>query len=372
MYPVSPAFRAALRRSHRMLARATVTDRAGEVTTLQVTGGSVTADATAANRRRCQVTLTDGTGRLTPAGATSLLAPYGNELRLERGLRLAAGDELVPLGVFGISETQVADTPGGLTITLTGYDRSKRVQRNRWTQPYTVAAGTNYADAIAAVLESRAPGGTYNFAPTSRVTPLLVFGLERDNDPWKDASSMAAAIGMELFFDAAGVRVLRPVPNLLTSPVADTYAPGEAKLLGVTRKLTAEAAYNGAVVTGEAADTAAPVRAEAWDRDPTSATYAGDPIGSSPFGARPYFLTSAFITTQAQAQDVADALLRSITYGAESLTFPAVVNPAHEPGDVVAVRRAASRVDGRYVLEQLTIPLTAGEQLQATARSKAL
>lgn len=374
MYPVSAAFLAGLRRSHRAAFRADLYDGGSLAATLDVLGGNVEVDGNAARRRRGRVGLADLTGTLTPADLTDLVAPNGNEMRLFRGLAVEGGEvEWCPLGVFGIGEVKVVDSGAGVRLEVQGMDRSRKVSRNRWEQAYALPAGTNYGTAIQDVIESRLPGTTYSFVTTTRTTPLLVLGEERENDPWKDATEMAQAIGCDLFFDPDGVCVLRPVPDETTAGVSFDYAEGVGGvLLGGERLLTDERTYNAVVVTGEGSGLDAPVREVVYDDDPASPTYVGSPPGSSDFGLVPRFLTSALITTSAQALEAGQAVLRRSLGVVEDVRFSAVVNPAHEAGDVVRVRRRAMKVDARYVLESFTVPLDVSSALTATTKKRAV
>src|SRR5688572_33217417 len=96
MRPVSAAYQAAIRESHRAVVKVEVLDN-GEVVSggtitadpAAVTGGSVTLDSRAASRGRFDLTLVDdGSLGLVPTEAVSMLAPYGNEVRISRGLDL--------------------------------------------------------------------------------------------------------------------------------------------------------------------------------------------------------------------------------------------------------------------------------------------
>src|SRR4051812_35315225 len=105
MYNVSAAFLAALRQSHTISTRADVLSGGVVVATLDITDGSVEVDGNNTVRRHCSVTLVDPTGTMTPSEAGDLLSPFGNEIALYRGI----GDELVPLGVFGIATVDIED-----------------------------------------------------------------------------------------------------------------------------------------------------------------------------------------------------------------------------------------------------------------------
>lgn len=351
MRTVSSAFRTALAGNHSVAVGADIY-RAGALVVqgLQVLGGTVNVDATAAVRRRCTVTIVDPDGTLTPSTAADELAPYGNELRISRGIVLDTGPEILPLGVFSIAAVSVIDE-GHRIIRVTGYDRSRKVARARFTEPYVVAEGTNYSTAIKALLESRVDGLTFLLSSTSFTTPALVFA--EDADPWAEATKMAKAIGFELFFGPDDITVLRPEPDPANAPLAWEYVDGEnATFVAIENTLSDEPGYNGVVVIGEHPSLAAPVRAEAWDADPASPTYY---LG--PYGRVPTFVRSQFISTTTQAQDAADAQLQRVLGGTEQLRFTAIPNPAHEAGDVVRVVRDELGLDDFVVLDAFDIPL---------------
>jgi hypothetical protein len=386
LYGVSPAFLAALRRSHRVAVRAdvqlapTATSPALTlVTDLPVVDGIVTVDENAAVRRTCNLTLVDTDGSLTPTGAADPLAPYGREVVLRRGVVLADGTtEFAPLGVFRFEEVEVVDE-GSRSIRLAGFDRSATVAAARFESPWAVAPGTRYTvapsgagarptGAIADLLADRFPGLAYSFAvDPSTTTPLLAF--EEGADPWEAATRMARNLGCELFFDAAGVCVLRREvdPTDPTLAVSFVYAEGaEATVLSVIGRFSAKDGHNKVVVTGEPVDGNAPVRAEAYDADPASPTYY---LG--PYGKRPRFHRSEFVTSTAQAQAAADALLQRELGGTEQVAFTALVNPAHEAGDLVVVTREALGLSNVVaVLSSFSIPLAPGGSMSATTRRR--
>jgi len=370
MYAVSDAFRTALLDSHRIASRAEVLQGGAVVRSLDVHAGGVEVDGTAAVRRRCSVELVDHTGALTPDQAGDVLTPYGNELRLFRGVVYPDGaEELVPLGVFLITDVAVRDKPEGVTLAVEGYDRARRVEGARFTSTTIVPAGINYAVAIRDLLRARVP--TLEFLPadatgwsqqTTRTTPQLVF--QEQADPWRAARDMAESIGRVLYFDAAGRVVMPTEPSVSTSPVAWAYVEGEdATILGLDNRWTREGVYNHVIVTGETTSATVPVRGEAYDSDPNSPTYIG-----GPFGDVPYFFASPLITTAGQAVEAATGILRRVSGSTELVSFPAVVNPAHEAGDVVAIVRAKSAVSDLYLLDRFNVPLGPGETMTASAR----
>lgn len=357
------AFEEAAADGHRVVAYAELL-RGGVLLpySLIVASGHVDVDATAGVRRRCELTLVDKNGALNATQMSSPASPYGNEIRLSRGISINGTDELLPVGTFRIEETGVSDD-GGAIVRLAGFDRSVSVAQARFEAPYAIPAGQNYGSAIQGLLESRVPGLTYLFTPTARTTPLLVF-LETD-DPWAKATEMARSIGMELFFDVAGRVVLRPEPDPASDGIAAEYMEGEgATYLTSHYRIDTKPGYNGAIVVGEPPG-GTPVRGEAWDSDPASATYY---LG--PYGKRPRFLRSQFVVTQGQADEAAAAIVLRERGGTEQLSFTALPHPGRDAGDSVYYRNADLGLDEIYVIDTLRIPLAASDVMSVTTRKR--
>lgn len=367
MYPISAAFVAALKRPHTVISRVDVFDGGVKKATVQPVDGLVEVDTAARIRRRCTLELVDPTGALTPTSLNDLLAPAGNEIRPYRGIRLPDGtDEYVPLGVFGVADSEILHTSEGVRVAAQGFDRSRKVSKNRWAEPHIIASGTNVATAIKDLIDNRLPGLTFSFTTTTRTTPVVVLGLEVDNDPWVDAQTLARSIGCEVLFGPTGVCVLRTLVSAASEPSVMTY---DSTLLQVTRRLSDERTYNRVVVRGQHPD-GSPIRKIADDDDPDSPTYVGDPPGSGDFGLRPYFLTSQLITVADQGQDAADGLLEQVSGVVEDVNFDAIVNPAHDGGDVIRVTDGEVGIDTRYSLSALTVPMRVADPMPAITRKR--
>lgn len=371
MYAVSSGFREALRGGHQKTFAAEVLVNGVPTThpTLNITGGQVDKDGNNAVRSKGRVTLVDRTGELTPESMADLITPAGHELKLYRGIEVAGVAENAPLGVFGMHVVDITSTAGGLQISLELYDRARRLEANRLISPYIIAAGTLYTDAIQALIASRFPGLTYNFAASPRTTPAMV--LPEQGDPWKLAREMARSIGMELYFDGNGVCVLRPVPQATANAVQEIYSPTEAKLLGVSKRFTREGIVNHVVAMGEGTTNAVAYRGEASDLDSASPTY----VGNFGLGYIPQWFPSPFFTSDEQCKVAASAELRRKIGRAENVSVTALVNPAHEPGDVIQLehvrswrRHVKTIVDALAVIDTMTIPLTANGAMPMTAR----
>lgn len=379
MYPVSARFLAALRKSHTELAHGDLY-RQGELIfpEVPIVSGQVTDDSSALIRRRMALVLPATSEVLEALASTPPdnggLWPLGNELKIHTGIQFGPGDEeLVPLGLYRISKPVIADTPEGPTVNLEGYDRSRSVSRAKFTQPYVIAVGTNYATAIKDLIKSRIATLTdadFILMSTDYTTPQLVFTI--DDDPMEMAIQMASSMGAELFFDGDGKCVLRPEPDPLFDPSVFDYIEGEeATLTAINRDLDDELAYNGAIVVSENSELPAPLRAEAWDTTLTSPTYY-DPAfpSASVYGAVPYSVSTQYITTQEQCQDAANAELARRLGVIEQLQFNAVNNPAHQSGDIVTVGRAAIGASGVNILDNFTLTFGEGSSMAGATRKR--
>lgn len=451
MYPVSAEFKAQVRQSHQAIIKAEVWTGDSRILTLEPLDGVVDVDARRGVRRTCSLTVaapdptielerqpdtyadlaaayatytalagaaasygqlisgelteTEVDAGIVPDTPFSALAPFGNEIRLWRGIRvrrqvaddttygeLAASyasyaamaaavanyaalnvattleeevDEYVPLGVFLITSVDVNTSGGGTTVTVNGSDRSLRVARARWTQPYTVDSGTNVETAVGDLLADRWTNVETDFSSTDETLNRAVFGLETENDPWKDARKLAQAGGLDVYFDPDGIARLEPIEDYETATPEETYLEDdEAMVLDLSRSLTNEGTYNGVIATGEGSEASATYRAEVWDDDPESPTYR-----YGPFGEVPLFFSSPLLTSDEQATKAAATILAKKKGTQEAVSWTQVVDPSLDVGDVIRVVNASTKVDRLMVLDRISIPLAPAAAMTAVART---
>lgn len=277
-------------------------------------------------------------------------------------------DELLPLGVFNLNDTEIQDGYDGLSLELSGSDRSRRVSRNRWEKTYVVYAGANVADVIRRIISDRLPGTQFNFASTTEIVGTLFFGEDSNNDPWQNALDLALGAGMELYFDAYGICCLRPEPNPDVDPVVWTFEDQiNPTIIDLRRRVTDENTYNRVVVIGEGSSVDAPVRGEAEDLDPASPTYVLGPYGRSTLIVR----SDKVITTQ-QAQRAAEAILLRQKGATEEIELQVVPNPALEGGDIMAVDRSLSQVRGNFIVDSMQIPFGPLDPMRIISRRQRL
>lgn len=358
MRGVSDLFAPALRQSHRMAVEAIVVGPYLSMPLhLPVSGGSVTIDASNPIRARCEIEVPD-TG-LFPKQYQDALAPYGSEVSVRRGIRYPnEAVELVPLGVFRVEEVNLDAGTG--TITLSGQDRMAQVADERFTTPYAPARHSRHVDVLEDLVKAVYPNVGIELPPIASQVLAPVF----EEDRLAAIVDLATAIGCEAFFDGTGRFVVRPVPSPEVSDyvwVADASPTGV--LVGASRRLAREGAYNGVVARGQdAASGSVGVQALVTDDRSDSPTRWG-----GPFGHVPRFYSSPLITTVAQARSAATALLQKVTGLADATEATCVPNPALEPGDPVLV----TWPDGTsavHQVESFAIPLSPSGTM--TLRSK--
>ena len=298
-----------------------------------------------------------------------LLTTPGTELSVARGFELPDGTVVTaPLGVFVIDQlTRIrAGANTGTELTATCSDRSARISRARWTQPYQIAAGTALSDAVNQAL-AFCWAGVETAIDSSVMSDVLgaqaVFQGGADSDPWADVLGLAESFGYLIAFDAAGivraqsVPVPRPVRRCSPSrgrhgdhDQAAAPAPGRPDLQRRHRHRRELCGRHAAARRG-------------MGHKPGVADL---PLRAA--GRRPEFYSSPMITTQAQAETVAASMLAGVLGRTEQLSWEQIVHPGLCPLDVIAVQ-FPDGTSALYLLDSLTIPLTAADVMTAVARS---
>lgn len=365
MPPPSARMAAELRRSHQQVNEVVLLPVNGPPIdlTAAVSAGMISSEVSisikADVRRSLSMTVVDATSRLIPRQfGAALAAP--SRVRVAMGVRYGDNTtEVLPVGTFGLARPETNDGGANMTVSVDGYDRSRRIRRNRWTHPVHYPQGINYGNVIRDIIANRLTGqvraSDFHFTDTTRrlPSPGLMLGLDTDNDPWRDAISLAEDIGRRLYVAPSDAFILEEVPELAAAPIVATYGPGEADfhLLSVSRVIDDEPGYNGVIGKAVGPHLFAPLRSEAWDTDPQSPTYF---LG--PWGRVPRFWTSPLVSTQAQLDAAVRTLLRTVIGGTERVSFSALPNPALDVGDVITVRRDRAGVAGQFEVEEIRLP----------------
>jgi hypothetical protein len=347
----SSRFIPALAYSHRVVTEAQLLRTDGTIEALDHTGGTVTVDRGQAVRRTCTVTLADTS--LIPRTPADKLSVYGAQLRIRRGIDYGDGSapDLVPLGVFRIDDVQGDPDTGPVTITGSGLESF--VIDDVFKAPVTLTSGSAVAG-ITTLIQGTIPTATV----ISRATDATVgtMSWDREASRWDACTTLATALGAELYADAAGQFIIAPLPDLDPTSVVWEVAAGEGGVLvSATRGMARAGVFNSVTAYGEnTADNVAPVSATVEDTDPTSPTYV-----SGPFGRVPTFYSSASLITTAQCTAAATQMLKTRLKPNAVADVTSLPNPLLEPGDVIRV----VYLDGSREIHQVasfSIDLTTG------------
>ena len=362
MRPVSDAFLRTLSGSHRIFARARVcvtfqTGVAPTGTEIDIVDGNVRTDASSDVRSTVSL-VTSGVGAW-PHDPVDLLAPYGNELFVERGINYGNGTvEVVSLGYFRIDRTDQDDGPDGV-IQLTASDRMAGIIDARLPLPIQFEAGTTVEEVFDELVHDVYPDATIEFDFTASGSTLDVSHVAEE-DRYGFLRDLAKSRGKIMYWDYRGVLRVESPPDPST-PVYAIDAGRGGTLVRLSRSLSRQGVYNGVVARGDQpTDDVQPI-AVVVDNNPASPTY-----WNGRFGKVPRYYYSSFITTAAQATSAATSILQRAVGLPYSIDLNAVPNPALEPYDPVRITMP-DRTD-IHVIDSLTIPLTSESPMTGTTR----
>lgn len=374
MRPVSAEFLSALRGSHSSDARARVVEpgQTGwnpDGVEIPVITGDIQMDAKAQIRSTLDLS-TEGVdvsgNRMWPSYASDLLAPYGNEIYVERGTKFGGTTTWVPLGYFRTYTPEQEDPPDG-PIRIAGRDRMSAVIDGKLLNPVQFAASRTRASVVDQLVSQVLPGVEIEWDSGSTVT--LGRALVAEEDRYEFLNNLVTSAGKIWYFDARGALVIKAPPSP-SSPVWDVDHGKSGVLVEMSRDLTREGIFNGVVATGEGSDTSPPARAVAVDGSTRSPTY-----WYGGFGQVPTFYSSSFITTKAQAFAAASALLARSLGAPYVVEFGSIVNPALEVLDPIRViypdkARSKGGSTELHIIERLTVPLSAEQAQSGTTREQ--
>lgn len=376
MWPVTPKYLDAIRYSHTKLLRVDFRDLwAGTTTTLAytaadaaedavapyVTGGSVTVDATSNVRRTLTLTL--------PARQAlwDVLDTVGGELTVQSAVDFRDGSqpEWVPLGVF-ILDTDSLDYGGGDLSISSAPDRWGKVQsvKMRPGARSSVASNTAWQEIVRLVQGAwSAPYAFPGWSFIDKTATTKVGSLYWDDgDREAPIQQLCADNGLECFFDAQGLAVLRKQPSLSSSsvPVWTVDAGVSGVLTGGSRTRDRTRAYNAIELDTSASDiTFNTVVAEnANPADPLST------VGPMGYKSVPY--SSPTLRNSDQAKAAGKAMLAKSTGVAKQLSLSSSQNDALDAGDIIQV--VLPRTDANLVRPaELQIIDTVSHQFDVTA-----
>ena len=302
--------------------------RQGTVVSVEPTSALFTQDSRRALRWDGSVTVVDPA--LQPVRPTSLLTPYGTTAVVELGIRLLDGVEsVVPYGHYLVSGSQTRSDASGRVTTVSLTDLAQRIEGYRFESPFTVAAPTDVANVVNAVVANRI-GVSPNVAPVGRsIQSSRTFGLDPETGPWSELLDVLDSFGLTAWYNRVGQIDVGAV-----DPTAENAIPLENILdLGTDFDVRPPNVF---VVRGESLEEGVPpVQAVAMDTDPSSPTYAGVNPGDSAYGRVTRYYSSPLITTELQALQAANSILVRELGGGFSFDLTRPFDPVTDVGDAV-------------------------------------
>lgn len=303
---------------------------------------------------------TTGRSRL-PRLADDLLAPYGNELFVRRGVDIGSAILWSPLGYFRIEtaeQTGTTDSP----IQLSGSDRMSGIIEADLVQPREFGPQTTFALLFANLVGDVYPDATVVFDDDSgffEIGRQLIV----DESRYEPLREMVDSLGKTMRWDGDGTLRIESAPSE-DAPVWRVAAGRDGVLLDSGRRVTRNGTFNAVVVFGEAGSTDNPVKGVAVDAGPKSPTRWG-----GRFGRVPHTVQLPTVITTEQATTAAREILRRNLGVNFSADFAAVPNPALRPWHPILVIHDDGSRD-THVVETLTVPLTVGPGMTGTTRER--
>lgn len=317
--------------------------------------GAVDVSNSRDERRTLELTLdnSDGSLRHHPGGFY-----YDKVIKVFRGVEWDGGYWETQLGEFMIDTIESYHLPH--TVHITGRDYAVKLISSEFTRATAFTAGqdlTRIVQSIAAnagITKVRFPASTYTLDKD--------FYFEPESSRWGAIKGLAEAFGMEIFFDPYGYLVMQPYNDPALAPEVFTFETGASGTLAkYTKKSGSSRIKNHVVVRGDGDDPN--IFGEA-------VVQSTSPLAPGKIGDRLHSLSSAFYTSAAQCQTVADRLLPVLALEEYEINFEGIVLPWLDVGQVI--RFADPNPDPadppRFLLTDLNIPLGLGGMTSTSKR----
>jgi hypothetical protein len=294
-----------------------------------------------------------------PLDPTDLLAPFGNEIRAFRGIRLGDGSIVYSWQVFRGRIRQVRQYSAG-AVSVTCTDRASDVVDNAFVSPQnSQPSNTILAEFQRLVMDAvnDATFGTSDLfdAPVQQLTWELDRGAALDE--------MARSVGALWYCLANGDFVMRRFPWTQAQLPVVTLSTEEGGTIASWEALRdRNAIYNVVTVTGERLDGQAPVYGTAADEDPGSPTYV-----NGGFGIRSFLDRLQTPSTAGGAMGAARERLAASIAPIEAFQLRCAADASMELGDAVTLN-----IEGREVLQvvsALSVPLGVDGDMFLSTRS---
>lgn len=290
---------------------------------------------------------------------TDLLAPFGNEIRAFRGVRLGDGSITYTWPVFRGKIRNIEQySTGNVAILCT--DRAADVTDHEFVTPQNSQTANSIYLEFVRLVSDAVPDATFG---VSDPFPSAVQPLSWELSRAAALDEMARSVGAVWYALANGDFVLRKYPwtQAGVAVVSLTDGPG-GTISSWRRSRDRGAIYNVVTVTGERLNGDAPVYGTAADSNPLSPTNI-----NGGFGVRSLLDRLQTPSTPGGAVGAAQERLAVSIAPVEAFQLRCVADASMELGDIVTVD-----IDGRptfQVVSALSMPLTVDGDMFLATRS---
>jgi len=294
-----------------------------------------------------------------PLDPGDLLAPFGNEIRAFRGVRLGDGSTVYSWQVFRGRIRQVRQYSAG-SVSVTCTDRASDVVDNAFvspqnSQPFNTILAEFQRLVMDAVTDATFGTSDLFDAPVQQLTWELDRGAALDE--------LAQSVGAVWYCLANGDFVMRRYPWTQAQAPVVALSTAEGGSINSWEALRdRNAIYNVVTVTGERLNGQAPVYGTAADEDPGSPTYI-----NGGFGVRSLLERLQTPSTPGGAEGAARERLAASIAPIEAFQLRCSTDASLELGDAVTLD-----IEGREVLQvvsALSVPLGVDGDMFVSTRS---
>ena len=261
-------------------------------------GGTINVDQTRDERRNLDLQLFNLDGELDTGPG---LLWYDKVIKTYRGAVGTDGSQwLTQTGEFQIDRISKAHHPEQV-ISITGRDYTKKLINSKFRYTTLYESTDTLETAVQAI--AFAAGVTKFDLPTTGVVLDTDVIFEAGTVRWEAIKQICIAASYEPFFKPNGELTIKPYADPSSTPVDYTFTGGtDGVLVSYDQEANDNRLKNVVVVSGESTETI-PVTAVAANHTP------GSPTSVEEIGERVDRVTSPLITTDLQAQTLADNLL---------------------------------------------------------------
>lgn len=350
-------YRSAYNRPHRPVFRVEVwndTEQLDVVT--EILGGDVKCALTSQVTRRGTLTVP---ASLMPTSETDLLAPFGNRLRIFRGIAYGGVEWTFP--VFSGLIVQAERKPRQPCV-ITFADRASEVDDNDFEAAEETIGSHTLVEEIVRLIREGVPGALFGDHDVLGATA----GAQTFDDSRAAACDQLADAGGAFWYALADGRfvVRRPPwayqpdgadvePVVIYTEQGDYYGSTSGSITDYGLSMSRENVYNIVVGVADQPDGALPRRAVVRDTNAGSPTYVG-----GKFGRRVLKVELPSAATSAVVRHGAEAVRRRSRASAESTPWEMIPDPALELGDVAQLNIGGRRL--LRVVSEFNVPLVEG------------